>query len=84
MNVLDQILSEIQELKALILAMPLAGVNEPADIIDRATLCKRLNITEPTVIRWEKKGKIPVMRIGSSIRYNWQTVIKALEVVKKK
>ncbi len=49
------------------------------EVIDRAELCKRLNITEPTCIRWEKKGVIPSFRIGSSIRYNWPKVIETLE-----
>ena len=53
--------------------------NQTTEIIDRTELCKRLAITEPTVIRWEKKCKIPCFRIGSSVRYNWQTVIEALE-----
>jgi hypothetical protein len=48
------------------------------EIIDRSELCKRLAITEPTAIRWEKKGKIPCFRIGSSVRYNWQTVMDSL------
>ena len=49
------------------------------EIIDREELCKRLAVTSPTVIRWEKKGKIPRLMIGSSIRYNWPAVIEALE-----
>ncbi|MBM3887214.1 helix-turn-helix domain-containing protein [Candidatus Dependentiae bacterium] len=49
------------------------------EIIDRRELCKRLAITEPTAIRWSKKGKIPFFRIGKSIRYNWQIVIDTLE-----
>jgi len=49
------------------------------EIIDRDELCKRLAITSPTVIRWEKKGKIPRLSIGTSIRYNWHAVIEALE-----
>ena len=49
------------------------------EIINRDELCKRLAITEPTVIRWEKKGKIPALRIGSNVRYNWSQVIKSLE-----
>jgi len=48
------------------------------EIIDRDELCKRLAITEPTAIRWEKKGKIPTLRIGSCVRYNWQMVIQSL------
>ena len=49
-----------------------------SEIIDRGELCKRLAITEPTVIRWEKKGKIPALRIGSNVRYNWPQVIESL------
>jgi predicted DNA-binding transcriptional regulator AlpA len=49
------------------------------EIIDRSELCRRLNITEPTCIRYEKKGKLPRIEIGSSIRYDWNRVIKALE-----
>jgi hypothetical protein len=52
--------------------------NPPFEIIDRDELCKRLAITEPTAIRWEKKGKIPTLRIGSCVRYNWQMVIQSL------
>ncbi len=51
----------------------------PPEIIDRVELRKRLKITEPTAIRWEKKGHIPSFRIGSSVRYNWPTVVAALE-----
>jgi excisionase family DNA binding protein len=54
------------------------------EIIDRSELCKRLNITEPTVIRMEKRGDLPVIRAGSSVRYNWPKVIEALEASDKK
>jgi hypothetical protein len=49
------------------------------EIISRDELCKRLNISPPTAIRWSKKKLIPCFRIGSSIRYNWPKVIEALE-----
>lgn len=51
----------------------------PVEIIDRKELCKRLSITEPTAIRWDRKGKIPSFKIGSNVRYNWQSVIDKLE-----
>jgi hypothetical protein len=54
------------------------------EIINREELCKRLDITEPTCIRWEKKGKIPRIEIGSAIRYNWPKVIEALEAQSQK
>lgn len=53
------------------------------EIIDRAELCKRLSITEPTCIRWEKKGVLPCFRIGTSCRYNWVKVLEVLENKKK-
>lgn len=53
------------------------------EIIDRKELCTRLAITVPTVIRWEKKGKIPCFSIGSSVRYNWHHVISVLEAKTK-
>jgi excisionase family DNA binding protein len=46
-------------------------------------LCEFLGITEPTVIRWRKKGKIPFMQIGSAVRFNLPAVISALEVKRK-
>jgi hypothetical protein len=52
---------------------------EATEVIDRKELMKRLAITEPTVIRLEKKSKIPYMVIGSSKRYKWQDVLKATE-----
>jgi excisionase family DNA binding protein len=55
------------------------SVNTPEKPITTKELCEYLNITEPTVIRWKKKGKIPYFRIGSAIRYNLKDVLKSLE-----
>ena len=57
---------------------------ERKEIIDTKELCTRLNITEPTVIRWRKKGRIPFLQIGSSIRFDFGAVVSALEGGKKK
>jgi hypothetical protein len=51
----------------------------PENIVDTAEICRRLGITEPTAIRYRKKGKIPFFTIGSAIRYNWQKVLESLE-----
>jgi hypothetical protein len=45
------------------------------EIIDRRELCKRLDVTEPTLCKWEKELKIPSFRIGNSIRYDWGEVV---------
>ncbi|WP_158995207.1 helix-turn-helix domain-containing protein [Mucilaginibacter sp. L196] len=38
-----------------------------------------LDITEPTLIRWRKKGKIPFLKIGSRILYQKSAVLAAIE-----
>jgi len=56
-----------------------AHVIVPNEIIDGREMQRRLSITEPTLIRWRNKGKIPHFRIGSSVKYNWASVLRALE-----
>ena len=56
---------------------PNSGVIEKP--ITTAELCEFLGITEPTVIRLRKRGKIPFLQIGGSIRYNKSNVVQALE-----
>lgn len=46
---------------------------------NQTEMCLFLDITEPTIIRWRKKGVIPFMQIGSAIRYDVNAVLKALE-----
>lgn len=60
----------------------LASNNDEPPITTKE-LCKFLSITEPTAIRWRKKGKIPFFEIGSAIRYNKNEVMDALRKNKK-
>jgi len=41
-------------------------------------LCVFLGVTEPTIIRWRVKGKIPFLKIGSRILYQKSAVLAAL------
>lgn len=53
-------------------------------LIDRKELRRRLGgVTEATVIRWERKGKIPGLRIGDAARYSWPAVMAALQPKKR-
>ena len=52
------------------------GVNTPP--LTTKELCDYLRVTEPTIIRWKQKGKIPFYSIGSSVRFNLKEVLKAL------
>ena len=51
--------------------------NEPP--INRKELMRRLGITMPTVLKLERKGKIPVMRLEGAIRYDWNDVLESLK-----
>ena len=78
-NQFNEIIEKLNDLESKFAESNTVVSVPAAEIIDRAELCKRLSITEPTVIRWEKKSKIPCFRIGSCVRYNWQTVLDVLE-----
>jgi predicted DNA-binding transcriptional regulator AlpA len=54
-------------------------LSPPAEIIDQKELCKRLSISVPTAIRYGQDGTFPTLRMGGAVRYNWPSVIKALE-----
>ncbi|SDS82363.1 Helix-turn-helix domain-containing protein [Mucilaginibacter mallensis] len=51
--------------------------------INQQALCQFLGITEPTIIRYRKRGKIPYLQIGSRILYQKDKVIAALENKKR-
>jgi hypothetical protein len=76
---IDLILARLQEIDDKLSNIKPAAAAPPPEIINTEELCKRLDISEPTAIKWRRKNKIPFIIIGSSIRYNWPAVIKALE-----
>jgi predicted DNA-binding transcriptional regulator AlpA len=77
-NPFEEILLELTEIKGQISTLK-SSSTPPTEVIDRPELLKRLGISEPTAITWGKKGIIPEMRIGSNVRYNWPSVVLALE-----
>jgi excisionase family DNA binding protein len=56
----------------------------PERLSTQKEICTFLGITEPTLIAWRKKGKVPFKRLGSSVRYNINDVTEALEGNKRK
>jgi hypothetical protein len=78
-NPFELIIERLNDLESKFAESHIVANTPLTEIINRTELCKRLDITEPTAIRWEKKGKIPCFRIGSNVRYNWHNVINVLE-----
>jgi excisionase family DNA binding protein len=60
-----------------------AKSENPQKLHSQKETCRFIGITEPTIIRWRKKGKIPFKQLGASIRYNLNDVIEALEAKNK-
>jgi len=56
-----------------------AGYDAHPEIIDTKALLTRLDLSEPTVIRYRQKGVIPFLQVGSAIRYDYRKVLDALE-----
>ena len=65
------------EIQAAMEATPPPAANEKP--LSQKELCSFLGITEQTIIRLKKKGKVPFMNIGSAVRYNVNDVLKAIE-----
>jgi hypothetical protein len=80
LNPFDEIVSRLDQLSEQVKSLSLPGATAAhTEIIDTKALCERLGITEQTAVRYRKNGKIPFLSIGTSIRYDWNQVIKALE-----
>jgi excisionase family DNA binding protein len=87
-----QIITNREEFKGVALEMmqwavenmPVTNSTPEPEIMTGEELCKKLGVTIQTLIRWRHKGKIPFLRIGSSIRYDFIKVLEAIEVSKKK
>lgn len=51
--------------------------------ISSRDLCEFLDITEPTLYRYRKQGRIPFLTIGTAIRFELPKVLEALESGRK-
>ena len=84
-NPFDQLNEQLSEIYKLLVGLqnnampgsPTAILKEKP--ITTQQLCEYLGITEPTVLRWRKKKKIPFFTIGSAVRFNLSDVIQSLE-----
>ena len=80
----SQINSRLERIEELLTKLPSTPAPTKGKAITTKELCEALKVTEPTIIRWRNKGKIPFMRIGVSYRYDVEAVLKAIEETKTK
>lgn len=87
MNILDELNERLIAIDHKLQQIALnnqANKAEPIQIITVDQLCEVLNLSEGTIIRMRKRGEIPFLELGGSIRYNLPAVIKSLESKTKK
>ncbi|MDB5003902.1 MAG: Helix-turn-helix protein [Mucilaginibacter sp.] len=82
---------EIQEMidKAVMVAFEklnthasVVAISKNEQPVTAKVLSQFLSISQPTLIRWRKKGKIPYLKIGGRILYRKSEVMTAMEVKK--
>lgn len=73
---LEKKLDEIQETLKLLLEQKEAysSINKARELLTRIQAAKYLGISERTVINLEKSGRLMPIRIGKSVRYDWQDI----------
>lgn len=55
------------------------GPNGASELIDTRELAKRLKLCTRSVEKLASSGKISRIKIGKSVRFNWQRVVQELE-----
>ena len=51
---------------------------EDDEIVSENQLCERLNLSRTTISRYRKENKIPYLKVGNNIRYEYNKVLKSI------
>ena len=51
---------------------------EDDEILSENQLCERLNISRTTISRYRKENKIPYLKVGNNIRYEYNKVLNSI------
>lgn len=53
---------------------------EDTEYIKAKDLSERLNIGQRTITRWTKDGRLPHIKLGGTIRYDWVLLQKLIKI----
>jgi excisionase family DNA binding protein len=48
------------------------------DLLTKRILAPKLQISTRTLDEWMRKGRIPFLKVGKSVRFRWEDVLKKL------
>ena len=51
---------------------------EDDEILSENQLCERLNLSRSTISRYRKENKIPYLKVGNNIRYEYNKVLNSI------
>lgn len=57
----------------------LAGVTNADEILEKSEAADRLKISTRTLDEWMRRGRVPFLKIGKTVRFRWNEVLAQLE-----
>ena len=78
-NPFDVIAARLDTIEEAIRTTPGLQAAPIPEILDVDEVCKRLNISRPTLLSWKTKGKIPYIQVDKVLRFEWHSVVAALQ-----
>ena len=82
-NILQAFTQEIKRQVNIALQEKIAEMKnekeEIGEVIKEDELCKRLSLSRTTISTYRRNNKIPYLKVGNNIRYEYEKVLKALE-----
>jgi hypothetical protein len=66
-------------MRILVGSMKTATSTERKKHVRAQVIAERYDVTERCVFNWADKGRIPVIRIGKTARFDFEAVIEAIE-----
>lgn len=78
-NIITELCERVEKLEA-----EKKGKSQSVNLLNGTELCKAIGISELTLIRWRKAGKIPFIEVNGGYRYSLEDVIEAATKKPKK
>ena len=74
-----EIRKQVEDIVNEKLSIHLNNEIEDDEILSENQLCERLNLSRTTISRYRKENKIPYLKVGNNIRYEYNKVLKSIK-----
>ena len=73
-----EIRKQVEDIVNEKLSIHLNNEIEDDEILSENQLCERLNLSRTTISRYRKENKIPYLKVGNNIRYEYNKVLNSI------